>query len=188
MSHNLQNKVYNRNSHQKWKEETIMKRRISRVVQVVIVSLAMLVMTCMPVFAATNITEAQAKIIALKDAGLKEKNIIILKLELDEGSADEDTEGDDSEGTEAPEDAKTDDSQEAAADADVSEDAAPDAEAEETEVESDEKAAGPRYVIEFFYDGTEYEYESDAATGDILKVSKDTEFFLNPGALPSSLP
>ncbi len=162
-----------------------MKRRISRVVQVVIVSLAMLVMTCMPVFAATNITEAQAKNIALKDAGLKEKNIIILKLELDEGSADEDTEGDDSEGTEAPEDAKTDDSQEAVADA--SEDTAPDAE-EETEVEADEKAAGPRYVIEFFYDGTEYEYEIDAASGDILKVSKDTEFFLNPGALPSSLP
>lgn len=142
-----------------------MKKMLSRFLTVVVASFTVLVMTCTPVLAAGNITETQAKKIALKDAGLKEKAVIFLKIELDEGKM-EDTEV-------ASEDASSDES------------ASEDAKSDESRTDT---GSAPKYEIEFYHDGTEYEYEIDAKTGEILKVSKDTEFFLNPGALPTTLP
>ena len=190
-----------------------MKKMLSRFLTVVVASFAVLVMTCAPVLAAGNITESQAKKIALKDAGLKEKAVIFLKIELDEGKMEDtevaseeavgsSTDQNSSENTEAKEteysksEAKdkeskpTEDASEST-DESSSEDAKSNESISEYTI-SDEStsdtASVPKYEIEFYHDGTEYEYEIDAKTGEILKVSKDTEFFLNPGALPTTLP
>ena len=132
----------------------------------VAVSLSLLFLICTPAYAAKNITEAQAKKIALKDAGLKEKEVILLKLELTDGSENSET---------AKETADEGASQ------DVPEAAAEDG-SDAVTIEE------PRYVIEFYHNGTLYEYAIDYASGDILSTVLDTEFFLNPGALPSSMP
>ncbi len=132
----------------------------------VAVSLSLLFLICTPAYAAKNITEAQAKKIALKDAGLKEKEVILLKLELTDGSENSET---------AKETADEGASQ------DVPETAAEDG-SDAVTIEE------PRYVIEFYHNGTLYEYAIDYASGDILSTVLDTEFFLNPGALPSSMP
>jgi hypothetical protein len=132
----------------------------------VAVSLSLLFLICTPAYAAKNITEAQAKKIALKDAGLKEKEVILLKVELTDGSENSET---------AKETADEGASQ------DVPETAAEDG-SDAVTIEE------PRYVIEFYHNGTLYEYAIDYASGDILSTVLDTEFFLNPGALPSSMP
>ncbi len=142
-----------------------MKRMIVKIVQVVIVSFSVLVMMSVPAFAASTITIAQAKGIALKDAGLKESDVIFLKAELDKGST---------------EDAEDEDLTALDADEEVREDA--DAESADT------SARVPKYEIEFYYDGTLYEYDIDSTSGNIIKLEKDSEFFLNPGALPTTLP
>ncbi len=141
-----------------------MKRMIVKIVQVVIVSFAVLVMMSVPAFAAGTITIAQAKGIALKDAGLKESDVIFLKTELDKG----DTEHEDGEDLSAPDE----------------DDGTGDAES----TSSDTSARVPKYEIEFYYDGTLYEYDIDSDSGSIIKLEKDSEFFLNPGALPTALP
>ncbi len=139
----------------------------------VAVSLSLMLLICMPAYAATNITEAQAKKIALKDAGLKEKEVIILRLEITDGTEEEEEIAEDSE-----------DSEEITVEV-VSEDASE----EKTDDDSDAVTIEePRYMIEFYHNGTLYEYAIDYATGEILATVLDTEFFLNPGALPSSMP
>ena len=146
-----------------------MKRMIVRIVQVVIVSFAVLVMTSVPAFAASTITKAQAKGIALKDAGLKDSDVIFLKAELDKGAV----QSEDEQTSETP-------AQEPKEETESEENTESEAVAETVTV--------PRYEIEFYYDGTLYEYWIDSTTGSILKLEKDTEFFLNPGALPTALP
>lgn len=115
-----------------------------------IVSFALMVIMAVPAFAAGSIiTEAQAKKIALKDAGLKEKQVIFLNIE-----------------TVTDEEEKSD--------KDVAND-------------KDEKATVTKYELTFYHENTAYEYTLDAATGEILETDKDEEFYLNPGALPSSI-
>ncbi len=122
----------------------------------VIISFALMVVMAVPAFAAGSIiTEAQAKKIALKDAGLKEKQVIFLNVEAvtdEEKTADKD---------ETADEVKT-------ADKNV-------------------KSTVTKYELTFYHENTAYEYTLDAATGEILESDKDTEFYLNPGALPSSI-
>ncbi|MBE5829199.1 MAG: hypothetical protein E7305_07020 [Butyrivibrio sp.] len=122
----------------------------------VIISFALMVVMAVPAFAAGSIiTEAQAKKIALKDAGLKEKQVIFLNVEAvtdEEETADKD---------ETTDEVKTDD--------------------------KNVKSTVTKYELTFYHENTAYEYTLDAATGEILESDKDTEFYLNPGALPSSI-
>ncbi len=143
----------------------------------VAVSFSFLILMCMPAYAAQNITETQAKKIALKDAGVKEKDVILLRLELSDGTEDDEYSEYVLDISEDQEDAA---SEEGVSDA-----------ASEGIANDDYDAvtiAEPRYIIEFYHNGTLYEYAVDYATGEILSTVMDTEFFLNPGALPSSLP
>lgn len=121
----------------------------------VIISLVLTVFMAVPAFAAGSIiTEAQAKKIVLKDAGLKEKQVIFLNVE---------TVTDEEEITEKDETAE-------------------EAETTDTNV----KSTVTKYELTFYHENTAYEYTLDAATGEILDSDKDEEFYLNPGALPSS--
>ena len=121
-----------------------------------IISFAMLIVMCVPAMAAGSIiTEAQAKKIVLKDAGLKEKQVIFLNVETvtdEEEKSDKDEKADE---------AKTTD--------------------------KSEKISVTKYELTFYHENTAYEYTLDAATGEILESDKDEEFYLNPGALPSSI-
>ena len=119
----------------------------------VIISFALTVIMAVPAMAAGSIiTEAQAKKIVLKDAGLKEKQVIFLNVEVvtDEEKI-----------AETADEAKT-------ADKNV-------------------KNTVTKYELTFYHENTAYEYTLDAATGEILESDKDEEFYLNPGALPSSI-
>lgn len=119
----------------------------------VIISFALTVIMTVPAMAAGSIiTEAQAKKIALKDAGLKEKQVIFLNVEAVT---------DEEEIAETTDEAKT-------ADKNV-------------------KNTVTKYELTFYHENTAYEYTLDAATGEILESDKDEEFYLNPGALPSSI-
>ena len=119
----------------------------------VIISLVLTVFMAVPAFAAGSIiTEAQAKKIVLKDAGLKEKQVIFLNVET-----------------------VTD--EEEKADKDVAKD----------KEDKEDKEAVTKYELTFYHENTAYEYTLDAATGEILESDKDEEFYLNPGALPSSI-
>jgi len=40
-----------------------------------------------------------------------------------------------------------------------------------------------KYNIEFCHATTEYIYEIDAKTGDIISVDQDDEYYINPGAI-----
>ena len=150
------------------------------------VSLSLMLLICMPAYAAKNITEAQAKKIALKDAGLKEKEVILLRLELTGGNEDSEDKEVAAENPDADQTASED--SEAAKEV-ADERASKDAPEEGTDDGSDAVTIEePRYMIEFYHNGTLYEYAIDYASGDILSTVLDTEFFLNPGALPSSMP
>ncbi len=119
----------------------------------VIISFALTVIMAVPAMAAGSIiTEAQAKKIALKDAGLKEKQVIFLNVEAvtDEEKI-----------AETADEAKTTD--------------------------KNVKNTVTKYELTFYHENTAYEYTLDAATGEILESDKDEEFYLNPGALPSSI-
>ena len=119
----------------------------------VIISFALTVIMAVPAMAAGSIiTEAQAKKIALKDAGLKEKQVIFLNVEAvtDEEKI-----------AETADEAKTTD--------------------------KNVKNTVTKYELTFYHENTAYEYTLDAATGEILDSDKDEEFYLNPGALPSSI-
>ncbi len=119
----------------------------------VIISLVLTVFMAVPAFAAGSIiTEAQAKKIVLKDAGLKEKQVIFLNVET-----------------------VTD--EEEKADKDVAKD----------KEDKEDKDSVTKYELTFYHENTAYEYTLDAATGEILGSDKDEEFYLNPGALPSSI-
>ena len=119
----------------------------------VIISLVLTVFMAVPAFAAGSIiTEAQAKKIVLKDAGLKEKQVIFLNVET-----------------------VTD--EEEKADKDVAKD----------KEDKEDKDSVTKYELTFYHENTAYEYTLDAATGEILESDKDEEFYLNPGALPSSI-
>ena len=122
----------------------------------VIISFALTVIMAVPAMAAGSIiTEAQAKKIALKDAGLKEKQVIFLNVETvtdEEEKSDKDEKADEAKST-----------------------------------DKSEKISVTKYELTFYHENTAYEYTLDAATGDILDSDKDEEFYLNPGALPSSI-
>ena len=138
-------------------EATFMRKSIfSKSLGALIISFAMLIVMCVPAMAAGSIiTEAQAKKIVLKDAGLKEKQVIFLNVETvtdEEEKSDKDEKADE---------AKTTD--------------------------KSEKISVTKYELTFYHENTAYEYTLDAATGEILKSDKDEEFYLNPGALPSSI-
>ena len=126
------------------------KSIFSKSLGALIISFAMLIVMCVPAMAAGSIiTEAQAKKIVLKDAGLKEKQVIFLNVET-----------------------VTD--EEEKADKDIAKD-------------KEDKDSVTKYELAFYHENTAYEYTLDAATGEILDSDKDTEFYLNPGALPSSI-
>ena len=119
----------------------------------VIISFALTVIMAVPAMAAGSIiTEAQAKKIALKDAGLKEKQVIFLNVEAVT---------DEEKTAETADEAKTTD--------------------------KNVKNSVTKYELTFYHENTAYEYTLDAATGEILESDKDEEFYLNPGALPSSI-
>ena len=129
------------------------KSIFSKSLGALIFSFAMLIVMCVPAMAAGSIiTEAQAKKIVLKDAGLKEKQVIFLNVET-----------------------VTD--EEEKADKDVAKD----------KENKEDKDSVTKYELTFYHENTAYEYTLDAATGEILESDKDEEFYLNPGALPSSI-
>lgn len=131
------------------------KSIFSKSLGALIISFAMLIVMCIPAMAAGSIiTEAQAKKIVLKDAGLKEKQVIFLNVETvtdEEETADKDETADEAETT-----------------------------------DKNVKNSVTKYELTFYHENTAYEYTLDAATGEILDSDKDEEFYLNPGALPSS--
>lgn len=132
------------------------KSIFSKSLGALIISFAMLIVMCVPAMAAGSIiTEAQAKKIVLKDAGLKEKQVIFLNVETvtdEEEKSDKDEKADE---------AKTTD--------------------------KSEIISVTKYELTFYHENTAYEYTLDAATGEILESDKDEDFYLNPGALPSSI-
>lgn len=126
------------------------KSIFSKSLGALLISFALLIVMCVPAMAAGSIiTEAQAKKIVLKDAGLKEKQVIFLNIE-----------------TVTDEEETTD-----------------------KNVANDKEDKDPvtKYELTFYHENTAYEYTLDAATGEILDSDKDEEFYLNPGALPSSI-
>ena len=126
------------------------KSIFSKSLGALLISFALLIVMCVPAMAAGSIiTEAQAKKIVLKDAGLKEKQVIFLNV-------------------------KTVTDEEDKADTDVATD-------------NEDKETVTKYELTFYHENTAYEYTLDAATGEILDSDKDEEFYLNPGALPSSI-
>ncbi|MBR1641799.1 MAG: hypothetical protein IJ683_05685 [Butyrivibrio sp.] len=131
------------------------KSIFSKSLGALIISFAMLIVMCIPAMAVGSIiTEAQAKKIVLKDAGLKEKQVIFLNVETvtdEEETADKDETADEAETT-----------------------------------DKNVKNSVTKYELAFYHENTAYEYTLDAATGEILDSDKDEEFYLNPGALPSS--
>ena len=132
------------------------KSIFSKSLGALIISFAMLIVMCVPAMAAGSIiTEAQAKKIVLKDADLKEKQVIFLNVETvtdEEEKSDKDEKADE---------AKTTD--------------------------KSEIISVTKYELTFYHENTAYEYTLDAATGEILESDKDEDFYLNPGALPSSI-
>ena len=126
------------------------KSIFSKSLGALLISFALLIVMCVPAMAAGSIiTEAQAKKIVLKDAGLKEKQVIFLNV-------------------------KTVTDEEETTDKDVATD-------------NEDKETVTKYELTFYHENTAYEYTLDAATGEILDSDKDEEFYLNPGALPSSI-
>ena len=126
------------------------KSIFSKSLGALLISFALLIVMCVPAMAAGSIiTEAQAKKIVLKDAGLKEKQVIFLNVE-----------------TVTDEEEKTD---------------------KDVATDKEDKDTVTKYELTFYHENTAYEYTLDAATGEILESDKDEEFYLNPGALPSSI-